>query len=338
MNWQYDVPLRRLHTFGVDVRASKYAVVHSVGELAECVRQMQGEPLRLLGGGSNILLTGDVETPLLHVCIPGRQVEGPYGNDELLVWAGAGENWHKFVQWCLQQDLGGLENLSLIPGSVGAAPIQNIGAYGVELAEVFDHLEALDLQTGQLLVMDRQDCAFGYRDSFFKRAGLGRFAITKVFFRLRARDHRIRCDYGAIRDTLKDMGVDKPSIQEVAQAVIRIRQSKLPDPAELGNAGSFFKNPEVSAEQAQCLREAYPQMPQYPQPDGRVKVPAGWLIEQCGWKGYREGDAGCYEKQALVLVNYGYATGADILHLAQRITASVQERFGIVIAPEVNIW
>lgn len=338
MNWQHDVPLRELHTFGVDAKALKYAVVHSAGELAECALQMQGEPLRLLGGGSNILPTGDVETPLLHVRIRGRQVERLRGNGEALVSAGAGENWHDFVQWCLQQDLGGLENLSLIPGSAGAAPIQNIGAYGVELAEAFDYLEAVDLCTGQLMVLDGQDCAFGYRDSFFKREGLGRFAITRVFFRLRTRDHRIHCDYGAIRDTLRDMGVDKPSIQQVAQAVIRIRQSKLPDPAVLGNAGSFFKNPEVSAEQAQRLLATYPQMPRYPLPDGRVKVPAGWLIEQCGWKGYREGDAGCYEKQALVLVNYGRATGADILRLAQRIAASVQERFGIAITPEVNIW
>ncbi len=338
MNWQYDVPLRELHTFGVDVKASKYAIVHAAAELAACVRQMQGEPLRLLGGGSNILPTGDVSMPLLHVRIYGRQVEQPLDNGEVLVSAGAGENWHEFVQWCLQQDLGGLENLSLIPGSVGAAPIQNIGAYGVELAEVFDHLEAVDLRTGQLLVLDGQECAFGYRDSFFKREGLGRFAIAKVYFRLSTQSHRIRCDYGAIRDTLRDMGVDKPSIREVGQAVIRIRQSKLPDPAVLGNAGSFFKNPEVSAEQARYLLENYPEMPQYPLPDGRMKVPAGWLIEQCGWKGYREGDAGCYEKQALVLVNYGRATGADILRLAQRIAASVQERFGIIIEPEVNIW
>ncbi len=337
MNLQHHVSLRTFNTFGIESFAEQYLAVHSVPELLEAVRLSAGAPLRILGGGSNILLTSDVAGQLLHIRIPGRQVESAKGNTAV-VSAGAGENWHALVQWCLAQNFGGLENLSLIPGSVGASPIQNIGAYGVELADVFDHLEAVDMHTGEIIRLDGPDCAFGYRDSFFKREGKGRYCITKVFFRLSMQEHRLHCDYGAIRDTLANMGITTPTIHDVSHAVIHIRQSKLPDPADTGNAGSFFKNPEVSTEKAESMRQVFPQMPVYTMPNDRVKIPAGWLIEQCGWKGFRQGDAGCYPQQALVLVNYGRATGAEILNLAKRIAASVEERFGIVIEPEVNVW
>ncbi len=337
MNYSRNVSLRPFNTFGIEAGAECYAPVHTVSDLQTLIREQTGSPLRILGGGSNVLLTGNLPGRLLHMRIPGRAVESCEG-DTAIVSAGAGENWHEFVQWCLSQNLGGLENLSLIPGSVGAAPIQNIGAYGVELCDVFDHLEAVDMQSGQLVQMDAQDCAFGYRDSFFKQAGRGRYGITKVFFRLSTKGHKINCDYGAIRDTLADIGIFQPTIHDVSRAVIHIRRSKLPDPAETGNAGSFFKNPEVDTDTWQRLHETFPDMPHYPQPSGRVKLPAGWLIERCGWKGYREGDAGCYPKQALVLVNYGHASGAQILALAQRIAVSVRETFGIEIVPEVNVW
>ncbi len=337
MNYRMHISLRPFNTFGIAAVAERYCAVHSQANLARLVRSEDDSPMHILGGGSNVLLTGDVSGRLLHIRIPGRQVESATGNT-VVVSAGAGENWHDFVQWCLAQNFGGLENLSLIPGSAGAAPIQNIGAYGIELADVFDHLEAVDMQTGEPVIMDSADCAFGYRDSFFKREGRERFCITKVFFRLSTREHALHCDYGAIRDTLAEMGVSQPTIHDVSRAVINIRRSKLPDPALTGNAGSFFKNPEVPAVEWKRLRSRFPQMPHYELPDGRIKIPAGWLIEQCGWKGYREGDAGCYPKQALVLVNYGHAAGQEILDLARRIADSVAARFDIAVEPEVNVW
>lgn len=337
MIYQEHVSLRPFNTFGIEAEARLYCEIHSVSGLQKVARQQPDEPIHILGGGSNVLLTGPVQGQVLHIRIPGRRVEAVSGNTAIVA-AGAGENWHDFVQWCLAQQLGGLENLSLIPGSVGASPIQNIGAYGVELKDVFHSLEAVRLSDGELVRMDAADCAFSYRDSFFKRAGKGRYAIVKVYFHLTASEHRLHLDYGAIQDTLKNMGVSNPSIHDISRAVIQIRQSKLPDPALIGNAGSFFKNPEIEADVWQHLVQHHPNMPHFPQPDGRVKVPAGWLIEQCGWKGFREGDAGCYDKQALVLVNYGQATGQEILALARRIAASVQERFGIGIEPEVNVW
>ena len=337
MIYQEHVSLRPFNTFGIEAEARHYCEIHSVSDLHAVARQQRDEPIHILGGGSNVLLTAQVAGNVLHIRIPGRRVESVSGNTAI-VSAGAGEHWHEFVQWCLAQQLGGVENLSLIPGSVGAAPIQNIGAYSVELKDVFHSLEAVRLSDGELVTMDAADCHFGYRDSFFKREGKGRYAIVKVYFQLTASEHRLHLDYGATQDTLKNMGVSNPSIHDISRAVIQIRQSKLPDPALIGNAGSFFKNPEIEADTWLRLSQLHPNMPHFPQPDGRVKVPAGWLIEQCGWKGFREGDAGCYDKQALVLVNYGQATGQEILALARRIAASVWERFGIEIEPEVNVW
>jgi UDP-N-acetylmuramate dehydrogenase len=337
MTYQTQVSLRAFNSFGIEATVERYAPVHSVPELQHLLEEPDDTPLRMLGGGSNVLITRDLPGRLLHVRIPGRQIETRAG-DAAIVSAGAGENWHEFVLWSLAQGLGGLENLSLIPGSVGAAPIQNIGAYGVELADVFDHLEAVDLHTGATLRMDGAECSFGYRDSFFKKEGLGRYCITKVFFRLSAAHHRLHLEYGAIRETLAEMGIAEPGIHDISRAVIHIRSSKLPDPALIGNAGSFFKNPEIDSADLERLQQLLPDLAAYPAGEGRHKIPAARLIEACGWKGYRQGDAGCYEKQALVLVNYGHAAGAEILDLARRVAESVWERYGVRIVPEVNVW
>ena len=311
---QTDYSLHHLNTFGMKVRARRFAAVASTEELRALLAQ-EPPPYFLLGGGSNLLLTRDLEQLVIQNAIRGREVIKEEG-DFAWVAGGGGENWHEFVCWCLDNDLGGVENLSLIPGTLGAAPIQNIGAYGVELRDVFDHLEAVELATGQIRRFDANDMAFRYRDSIFKNSARGRYAITRVVLRLTRRNHRINISYGAIREVLAQRGLPGPTIRDVSEAVIHIRRSKLPDPQELGNAGSFFKNPEISPETFDRLQQAFPHIVHYALDDGRVKLPAGWLIEQCGWKGKRKGDAGCYEKQALVLVNYGSATGAEIAGLA----------------------
>ena len=251
--------------------------------------------------------------------------------------AGAGENWHEFVLWTLAQGLSGVENLSLIPGTVGAAPIQNIGAYGVELSEVFLKLEAINLNNGVLHTFRAKDCKFGYRDSIFKKALKGKFCITQVYFRL-STHAQLRLEYGAIQRTLAEQQITQPTPRDLSKAVVAIRSAKLPDPATLGNAGSFFKNPTIDTAHFARLQNQYPNMPNYPQGDQRIKVPAGWLIEQCGWKGKRVGETGSYEKQALVLVNYGAATGAEILALSEAIQQSVAEKFEIQLEREVNLW
>jgi UDP-N-acetylmuramate dehydrogenase len=332
---QTNISLTTHHTFGLDARAAYYLDVTSEeelrGVLPGCPR-----PVLLLGGGSNVLFTQDWPGTVLHLLLKGREV---VSEDETtaLIAAGAGENWHELVLWTLDRNFGGLENLSLIPGSVGAAPIQNIGAYGVELADVFDHLEAMHLATGEIHTFDRDTCRFGYRDSVFKNDLKGKYAITRVFLRLN-KDPEVNTRYGAIRDTLAEMGVTAPTIRDVSRAVIAIRQSKLPDPAVLGNAGSFFKNPEVSQAELHRLLPVFPQLVHYPLPGGGAKIPAGWLIEQCGWKGKRVGQTGCHAQQALVLVNYGGATGAEIWAHALRVAASVKEQFGIELTPEVNVY
>jgi UDP-N-acetylmuramate dehydrogenase len=265
----------------------------------------------------------------------GRRVLSDDG-ETVVVEAEAGEPWHPFVLWTLEQGLGGLENLSLIPGTVGAAPMQNIGAYGVEIKDAFAGLTALDRQSGELRDFSLADCAFGYRDSLFKRQA-GRWLILRVRFRLR-RHAELRLDYGPLRQQLAAQGCVAPTPQEVSRAVCAIRSEKLPDPAVLGNAGSFFKNPLVSAEQAARLREQYPGLVAYPADEGVVKLAAGWLIEQAGWKGFRDGDAGVHDKQALVLVNHGQATGGELLALARRIQADIAERFDVELEIEPNVW
>jgi UDP-N-acetylmuramate dehydrogenase len=325
------------NTFGLAAKAAHYAVVTSTSDVRAAI---QGgiRPIRVLGGGSNILFTQNVEGLLLKNEIMGKEIVRRWPN-RVHVRVGGGENWHQFVQWAVENNLGGIENLSLIPGTVGASPIQNIGAYGVEIKDVFVRLRAIDLETGKERVFNQKECAFGYRDSIFKREAKGRYLIKEVVFSLTTQQHRINTSYGDISKTLETLGITTPpTIADISRAVVHIRSIKLPDPQKIGNCGSFFKNPELPAAVLTDIRREYPQAPGYDLPDNRVKIPAGWLIEQCGWKGKRVGNTGCYEKQALVLVNHGGATGSEALQLARDIIASVKARFGVELEPEVNIW
>ena len=324
------------NTFGIDARAHEFLAIHSVAELQDAL-DTGVKPVRILGGGSNVVFTKNVDGLLLRNEIPGIGIVDVFENN-VVVRAGGGVNWHEFVLWTVKHNFGGVENLSLIPGTVGAAPVQNIGAYGVELKDVFAGLEAVDLESGQLHLFDAEQCQFGYRDSFFKRAGKGRFCITSVSFLLTKAVHHINISYGDIQRTLEQNGIATPGIADVSRAVVQIRSSKLPDPASIGNCGSFFKNPEVERSVLEQIQQTHPNVVFYDLPDGRVKIPAGWLIEQCGWKGKRIGNTGCYEKQALVLVNYGGATGEEVKRLAETIIESVQKTFGIALEMEVNLW
>jgi UDP-N-acetylmuramate dehydrogenase len=294
--------------------------------------RVAGMPRLVLGGGSNVMLTRHFDGLALLVALRGRRVAGETP-DAWLVEAGAGENWHEFVAWTLSQGLPGLENLALVPGTVGAAPIQNIGAYGIELAERFEKLSALDLATRRVVELSASDCAFGYRDSFFKRAGRDRFVIRSVTFRL-PKAWQPRASYADVRSALHASGIETPTPQQIFDAVVAIRRAKLPDPLALGNAGSFFKNPLIGAAQFAALRDREPQVVSYAQPNGGVKLAAGWLIDRCGWKGRTLGGAGVHERQALVLVNRGNATGAEVLALADAIRADVRARFGVELEME----
>jgi UDP-N-acetylmuramate dehydrogenase len=329
-----DVSLRELNTFGIEARAHTFVSVKTVADLETIAAdtRLSALPRLILGGGSNLLLTKDVAGLVLHMVNTGRTVVGEEGQ-QVIVRAQAGENWHDFVQWTLSQGLPGLENLSLIPGSVGAAPIQNIGAYGSELAEFFHALTFFDLQTGETQVLNREECRFGYRDSVFKHALRERAVIVDVSFAL-PRQWQPNLRYAELAAELAIRAVSDPSAQDIADAVIAIRRRKLPDPAEIGNAGSFFKNPVVSPEQHAQLLARHPQLVGYPQSDGSIKLAAGWLIDQCGWKGKSLGPAGVHEKQALVLVNRGGSTGFQILLLANQIRDDVRQRFGVELAPE----
>ncbi|MBS1664308.1 MAG: UDP-N-acetylmuramate dehydrogenase [Bacteroidetes bacterium] len=335
MNITENISLQAINTFGIDVRARYFSAFASLEELVELLDFSPAAPL-ILGGGSNVLFTGDVEGLVLKNEIKG--IELVFEDEEYCyVKAGAGEVWHTFVLHCLERDMGGVENLSLIPGSVGAAPMQNIGAYGVEIKDVFHELEAYDLVDQKVYTFTLNDCAFGYRESIFKREYKNRCVILNVTFRLRKRPV-FHTEYGAIREELDRMGVRELSIKAISQAVINIRQSKLPDPAVIGNAGSFFKNPTVSNDKWAALKAEYPGIVGYPAADGAAtKLAAGWMIEQCGWKGVRRGDAGCHAKQALVLVNYGQARGEEIYNLSEEILQSVERKFGVRLEREVNI-
>lgn len=324
--------LQAFHTFGMAVQAEDYISIQKVEDLQNLLPL--STPFLILGGGSNMLFTKDFEGLILHNQIKGMEVIKEE-EQVTLVQVGGGEVWHDLVIWCLKQGYKGLENLSLIPGSVGAAPIQNIGAYGVELQDVFHSLEAVELATGEVHHFDKQQCAFGYRDSVFKQQFKGKYFITKVTLAL-PKNSPLQFSYGAIQTQL-EKNKATPSPQSISEAVIQIRQQKLPNPQQIGNAGSFFKNPIVPEKQAQQLKQKYPNMPIYPAGERQKKLAAGWLIDQLGWKGYRQGDAGVHAHQALVLVNYGQATGAEIWALAQQIQASVLEHFGILLEPEVNV-
>ena len=284
-----------------------------------------------------MLLTKDIDKTVVHLNLSGKKVLKETSN-EVTVQAMAGENWHQFVMWCIEKGFGGLENLSLIPGNVGTAPIQNIGAYGVELKDSFSSCTALDVQSLEEKNFSLEECRFGYRESVFKSNLKDKFIITSVRFRLSKKGHTLKTSYGAIDTFLEKEGIKSPSIKDVSNAVIKIRQSKLPDPRFLGNSGSFFKNPVISNKEFSALLEKFPELPHYPMNDELVKIPAGWLIEKVGLKGYREGNAGVHEKQALVLVNYGNATGQEVLNLSKKVQQKIKEKFQIELQPEVNIF
>lgn len=333
--WEENFSLKQYNTFRIEAKARHFARFTSTDELAAFLSTTSASPL-VLGGGSNILLTGDIDGWVLINGIGGIELVDE-DDRYFYVTAGAGENWPGFVEYCLDRDWAGVENLSLIPGSVGAAPMQNIGAYGVELKEVFHELEAWDLQEGKVRMFTLNDCRFGYRESVFKREYKDRFIILSVTLRLN-RDPVFHTEYGAIRDELEQTNVRELTIRAVADVVTRIRTAKLPDPAVIGNAGSFFKNPSIPGKQFAALEAGFPGIIGYPDPaSGTTKVAAGWLIEQCGWKGFRRGDAGVHERQALVLVNYGAATGREIYDLSEDILRSVEATFGITLEREVNI-
>lgn len=329
------ISLKPFNTFHIDESARECIEIHRREDILQLQATRNQEPWYILGGGSNVLLTQPVDGLVVFNRLQGITC---IREDETHVWiqAASGVIWHDLVMWCVERGYGGIENLALIPGTCGAAPIQNIGAYGVELTAVFHELEALDIQGGNIRLFSREDCRFGYRDSVFKQEAKGLYFIVSITLCL-SKTPRVNTSYGGLLQVLQERGIAHPGIRDVADAVIAIRQSKLPDPAATGNAGSFFKNPVVLNELAESLKRTYPDMPLFDAAQG-VKIPAAWLIEQCGWKGYRSGDAGVHPKQALVLVNYGNAKGEAIFRLSEEIITSVQQRFNILLEREVNIW
>ncbi len=341
MEIQQNISLKKYNTFGIEVQAAQFAAFKTATEAAEIVEFNKHQTSNIkhqtliLGGGSNILFTQNFNGLVLKNEIGGV---GKIKEDDqhIYVKVGAGVNWHQLVMHTIENNWAGVENLSLIPGNAGASPMQNIGAYGVEIKDVFYELEALHIGENKLVTFNAADCEFGYRESVFKRKYKNEFIITSVTYRLN-KQPVFNTSYGAIEQELEKMEIKELSIKAISQAVINIRSSKLPNPAEIGNAGSFFKNPEVSKSHYQQLQKQYPAIVGYDLPNGNVKLAAGWLIEQCGWKGYRNGDAGCHSKQALVLVNYGNATGKEIYDLSDKIINSVKEKFDVVLEREVNI-
>lgn len=335
MQIQENISLKRYNTFGIDAKARYYSSFYTTDELAELLASDLRLNTLILGGGSNILFTKDFDGLVLKNEITGiKEVHEDSGY--VYVKAGAGENWHQFVLHCIERNWAGVENLSLIPGNIGASPMQNIGAYGVELNDVFYDLEAFHIKDKKIVTFTRNDCEFGYRDSIFKKKIKNQFIILNVTYRLRKKP-KFNTSYGAIEQELERMGVKELSIKAISDAVINIRSSKLPDPAEIGNAGSFFKNPVISTEQFTSLELKFENIIGHKNSNSTVKLSAGWLIEQCGWKGFRRGDAGCHAKQALVLVNYDNASGKEIYDLSEEILQTVKNKFDILLEREVNI-
>jgi UDP-N-acetylmuramate dehydrogenase len=326
--------LKNYNSFGIEVETEFFAAISNEAELIEVLKSNGNKPFRVLGGGSNVLLTEDYKGLTLVMQNKGISILEETAS-HVLIEVQAGENWHELVLWALENDFGGIENLALIPGSVGAAPIQNIGAYGVELSSVFHRCKALDLESLSFNEFDKAACEFGYRSSVFKTHLKGKAIITRVQFKLSKKTHQTHTQYGALQASLQGKEI---SIQNIAASVIAIRKSKLPDPAQIGNSGSFFKNPVIPVNQFKQLQENYPEIPHYPDTAEKIKIPAGWLIEKLGYKGKRFGDAGVHEKQALVLVNYGNAKGIELLNLAQQIQEQVLQNFGVQLEVEVNIF
>jgi len=326
--------LKKYNSFGIDAHAAKFCAIHNEKDLTKILKEIT-PPLFVLGGGSNLLLTQDLNATVLHNQIQG--IEIVFQNENIVqIKVGGGVVWDDCVSWAVQKSYGGIENLSLIPGSVGAAPIQNIGAYGVELKDVFVSLDAIDLTTGEKRTFDKQACAFGYRNSVFKHTYKGQYFISYITLELQ-KEAKLNLSYGAIKEKLKEQNIIEPTVLDVSNTVKSIRRMKLPDPAELGNSGSFFKNPIVTPAEFQRLEKEFSDLKYYAQDDGNYKIPAGWLIEQCGWKGKRVGNTGSYAKQALVIVNYGDATGEEVEQHALNVKKSVFAKFGILLEAEVNI-
>lgn len=334
---QQNVSLKPYNTFGLDENAGFLAIIDSIDDLDEVFMtgRFRSQRKMVLGGGSNILLTRGFTGVVAKIEIKGFHLMNE-SEDEVMVSIGAGENWHQFVLWCVERGFGGVENLSLIPGTVGAAPMQNIGAYGVELKEVFHSLEAYEIKSGKLATFYKEDCKFGYRYSVFKGDLKDKYVITKVNFKL-TKKPSFNISYGNLKETLDQMGVEELSLKNVSQAVINIRQSKLPDPMDIGNAGSFFKNPVVEKLHFEALEAQFPEIKSFPVDKEFVKIPAAWLIDNAGWKGYRDGDIGVHDKQALVLVNHGVGRGKDLFKLSNEIMKSVQSKYGIDLEREVNV-
>jgi UDP-N-acetylmuramate dehydrogenase len=337
MNIQQNISLKSLNTFGIEASAKEFVDIQSREELEVlcCNFNLIDRNVLVLGGGSNMLLTKDVDGMVIKISIKGIEI---VKEDTEHVWvkAMAGEVWHDLVLWTIDKGYGGLENLSLIPGCVGASPMQNIGAYGVEIKNTFESLEAIAIDGGEFTEFTHSQCKFGYRESIFKQEAKGKYIIVSVIFKLSKRPV-VNISYGAIQQTLAKHGIESPSVKAISDAVIEIRSSKLPNPKVLGNAGSFFKNPEIPNTQFETLKSQFPDIVGYPTTEGFTKVAAGWMIEQCGWKGKVVGHTGSHKDQALVLVNYGGATGHEIWQLAMDIQASVLGKFGVTITPEVNV-
>ncbi|ADV49602.1 UDP-N-acetylenolpyruvoylglucosamine reductase [Cellulophaga algicola DSM 14237] len=331
-----NVSLLTYNTFGINAKARFFCEITTIEEL-ELVLKLEEYPNKfVISGGSNMLLTKDIDALVLYLNLKGITMVSE-SDTEVVINVMAGENWHQLVLWTLEQDYGGLENMSLIPGNTGTSPIQNIGAYGVELKDTFESCEAMEIATQEIKSFSKEDCCFGYRESFFKNEGKGKYIITSVNLKLSKKDHVLNTSYGAIDQELQHMGITAPTIKDVSNAVIAIRKSKLPDPAELGNSGSFFKNPIIHKIDFLRFSEKHPEAPFYKLSEENYKIPAGWLIEQSGFKGKRYGDAGVHKNQALVLVNYGTATGKEIVDLAHKIIDTVYAKFNIRILPEVNV-
>ena len=334
MKIQQNISLKSYNTFGINVNAKRFVSIESYFDLQEILKTEKD--IFLLSGGSNMLLTRDIDKLVVHINIKGISIDRENDN-EVFVTVNAGEDWHEFVLWCISQGYGGIENLSLIPGNVGTCPIQNIGAYGVEVKDVITKVEGIEIAAAKRVEFSNDACQFGYRNSIFKNELKGKVVLTSVSFRLTKDQHQLNTSYGAIETELKNQGIRIPSIKDISNAVIKIRQSKLPDPKQIGNSGSFFKNPIISIEHFEKLKTKYPNIPSYSVSDTEIKVPAGWLIETAGFKGKRFGDYGIHEKQALVLVNYGNASGKDIFDLAQRIQQTIRNQFDIMLEIEVNV-
>jgi UDP-N-acetylmuramate dehydrogenase len=336
MNVVSNFSLKKFNTFGIEAKAKLFVAIQSEDELIAVLKKYPTEIKFILGGGSNMLLTHDIDALVIHIDIKGKKIIKE-NDDFVWVEAKAGENWHEFVLWAINQNFGGIENMSLIPGNVGTTPIQNIGAYGTEIKDTFESCHAIQINNQENKTFQKEECNFGYRESIFKQEAKNKYIITSVLFKLTKNNHKINTSYGDILKELEEQNCTNPELKDVSNAIIAIRKRKLPDPKELGNSGSFFKNPIISKSEFESIHSKHPEMPFYEISNNQVKVPAGWLIEQAGFKGKRFGDAGIHINQALVLVNYGNATGQEIVDVSKNIQQTIKKIYNIDIEAEVNI-